>query len=147
MESLPLGEYRIPPHRKENIMFWDIVIVAGLFWIIMSFFSFMQTLHVRNIYKVLEPAGEVYHGQDAGFLRTRYLCFAAVDQKGKIIDARLLKASRIVTMSKILPFPEIIGQNFYSLNPENMILQERPLLALKKMVENFSAQRDKKGLV
>lgn len=140
------GANRLSPFRKEKIMFWDIVIVAGLFWIIMSFFSFIQTLHVRNIYKVLEPAGEIYHGQDAGFLRTRYLCFAAVDQRGKVIDARLLKTSRIVTISKVLPFPEIIGQNFYSLKPENVILQERPMKALNKMIENFSNQRRKEGL-
>ncbi len=122
-------------------MFWDIVIIAGVFWIIMSIFSFLQTVQIRNIYKILEPAGKVYFGRDAGFLRTKYIAFAAVDNGGKVTDAKLLKASRIVTVPKILPLDRLISEDLSTLEPSSMGLDNQTELAVRNLASNFKKYR------
>lgn len=118
-------------------MFWDIVILAGAFWVLMSFFTFMQTVQVNNIYKMLETSGKVYSGMDAGFLRTKYIAFAAVNSEGMILDARMLKASRIVTLPKTQPLDDLIDKNITSLNVASMNLEKRKALAVSNLSANF----------
>lgn len=125
-------------------MFWDIIILAGAFWILMSFFTFMQTVQVNNIYKVLEPSGKVYSGMDAGFLRTKYIAFAAVSPDGRILDARILKASRIVTLPKTQSLSDLINKNIKSLEVDSMNLDKRKALAVSNMSANF-IKHSKKG--
>lgn len=125
-------------------MFWDIVIIAGVFWIIMSFFSYLQTVQIRNIFKMLEPSGKVYFGRDGGMFFSRYYAFAAVDSSGKIVDARSLKASRLVTLAKILPFDEIIGKNLESLHTHSLDLDRYMVRATGNLISNFK-KYDKKS--
>lgn len=122
-------------------MFWDIVIIAGVFWIVMSIFSFLQTVQIRNIYKILEPAGKVYFGRDAGFLRTKYIAFAAVDNGGKVTDAKLLKASRIVTIPRVLPLDRIISEDLAALEPSLTGLDSRTELAVQNLSANYKKYR------
>lgn len=103
----------------------------------MSFFIFMQTVQVNNIYKVLEPIGKVYSGMDAGFMRTRYIAFAAVDSGGKVLDARMLKASRIITLAKTLPLESLIGKNLKNLDANSLNLDKRQSLALSNLSKNY----------
>ncbi|HWQ79433.1 MAG TPA: transcriptional regulator GutM [Anaerovoracaceae bacterium] len=118
-------------------MFWDIIIIAGVFWIIMSIFSFMQTIQIKNIYKILEPSGKVYFGRDAGFLRTRYIAFAAVAADGTVIDAKLLKASRIITPAKIRPLDHLININLTTIDPTDIDLDAGTKLAVQNLAANF----------
>lgn len=118
-------------------MFWDIVIVAGVFWIIMSFFSYLQTVQIKNIFKMLEPSGKVYFGRDGGMFFTRYYAFAAVDASGTIVDARSLKASRLVTLAKILPFDEIIGKDLENLHIHSLALDRYMVRATENLISNF----------
>ena len=118
-------------------MFWDIVIIAGMFWIIMSVFSFIQSVQIKNILKILEPSGKVYFGRDAGFLRTKYIAFAAVNPDGTVINARLLKACRIITPSKIQSMDDLIHKNLLTLEPAAMDLDPKKKLAIRNLSANF----------
>lgn len=118
-------------------MFWDIVIIAGVFWIIMSIFSFIQSVQIKNILKILEPSGKVYFGRDAGFLRTKYIAFAAVNPDGTVINARLLKACRIITPSKIQSMDVLIHKNLLTLDPVAMDLDPKKKLAIRNLSANF----------
>ena len=118
-------------------MFWDIVIIAGVFWIIMSVFSFIQSVQIKNILKILEPSGKVYFGRDAGFLRTKYIAFAAVNPDGTVINARLLKACRIITPSKIQSMDDLIHKNLLTLEPAAMDLDPKKKLAIRNLSANF----------
>ena len=118
-------------------MFWDIVIIAGLFWVIMSIFSFIQSVQIRNIFKALEASGKVYFGKDAGFLRTKYIAFAAVNPDGTVIDAKLLKACRIVTLAKILSMDDLINKNLLTLEPAAMNLDTSRELAIQNLRANY----------
>lgn len=118
-------------------MFWDIVIIAGVFWIIMSIFSFLQSVQVRNIYTLLEPRGKVYFGRDAGVPRTKYIAFAAVNPDGVVLDAKLLKASRIITPSKIQPMECLIDKNLLSMEPASLNLDTRTEAAIQSLRTNF----------
>ncbi len=118
-------------------MFWNIVIIAGLLWILMSLFSFIQSIHIKNIFKILQPSGKVYFGRDAGFLRTRYYAFAAVDGNGKVRDAKLLKASRIITLPKVESLDHLINQELKSLEPSSLGLDKHVELAVKNLVVNY----------
>lgn len=122
-------------------MFWDIVIIAGVFWIIMSIFSFIQSVQIKNIFKILEPSGKVYFGRDAGFLRTKYIAFAAVNPDGTVINARLLKACRIVTPAKIQSMDDLILKNLLTLEPAAMNLDPRKKLAIQNLSANFKKYR------
>ena len=119
------------------IMFWNIVIIAGFFWIIMSIFSFVQTIQIKNIFKILEPSGKVYFGKDAGFLQTKYIAFAAVSPDGTVIDAKLLKACRIVTPAKIQPMDYLINKNLLTLEPAVMDPDKKRGLAVQNLRANF----------
>ncbi|MBR0599232.1 transcriptional regulator GutM [Sinanaerobacter chloroacetimidivorans] len=124
--------------KVESFMFWDIIIVAGVFWIIMSFFSYMQNVQIRNIYKVLEgSSGKIYFGRDAGIFRTKYLTFAAVNENGKVLDARKLKASRIVTFARTSPFPELIGKDLKALRTDEITEDKNIAMSLENLVKNY----------
>ena len=118
-------------------MFWDIIIIAGLLWILMSLFSFIQSIHIKNIFKILQPSGKVYFGRDSGFLRTRYYAFAAVDGNGKVTDAKLLKASRIITLPKVESLDHLINQELKSLEPSSLGLDDHAGLAVQNLVANY----------
>jgi|GEM_PF-2953156 Glucitol operon activator protein (GutM). len=118
-------------------MFWNIVITAGIFWIVMSIFSFIQTVQIKNIFKVLEPFGQVYFGKDAGFLRTKYIAFAAVNSDGTVTNAKLLKANRIITVAKIQSIENLINKNLWRLEPASMNLDAKMELAVQNLSTNF----------
>ncbi|MEL7656224.1 MAG: transcriptional regulator GutM [Bacillota bacterium] len=122
-------------------MFWDIVIIAGVFWIIMSIFSFIQSVQIKNIFNMLEPCGKVFFGRDAGFLRTKYIAFAAVTPDGTVVNAKLLKASRIITLAKIQSLDDLISKNLLSLDPAAMDLEARKELAIQNLSANFKKYR------
>lgn len=128
-------------------MFWDIVIVAGVFWVVMSIFSFIQSIHIKNIYKTLEPSGHVYFGKDAGIFRTKYYVFAAVDGHGKVEDAKILKSSRIVTLSKVEDFPALKRKELSSINTAKLNLDSRLEIATNKLISNFRKHQDKQSRV
>jgi DNA-binding transcriptional regulator of glucitol operon len=125
-------------------MFWDIVIIAGIFWIIMSIFSFIQSVQIKNIFKILEPSGQVYFGRDAGFLRTKYIAFAAVNPDGTVINAKLLKACRIVTAAKIQPMDDLIDKNLLTLEPAAMDLEAKKELAIQNLSSNYKKYAKRK---
>lgn len=118
-------------------MLWNIIIIAGIVWIILSVFSFIQSVQIRNIYKLLEPCGKIYFGKDAGFLRTRYIVFAAVNSEGTVQNAKMLKASRIVTLSKIQSLDHLISKNLLLLEPAAMNLDIRSEIAIQNLIANF----------
>ena len=118
-------------------MFWNIVIIAGLFWIVMSIFSFIQSIQIKNIFKILESSGKVYFGRDAGFLQTKYYAFAAINNEGTVLNAKLLKASRIVTLSRIQPLDHLINKNLSSLEPAAMDLNAPAMLAVENLIANY----------
>jgi len=118
-------------------MFWDIIIIAGIFWIVMSIFSFIQSVQIRNIFKILEPSGKVYFGKDAGFLRTKYIAFAAVNPDGTVVKAKLLKVCRIVTPARIQPIDDLIDKNLLTLEPATMDLEAKKELAIRNLSANF----------
>ncbi len=122
-------------------MFWNIVIIAGFFWIIMSIFSFIQSVQVKNIFKTLEPSGKVYIGRDAGFLRTKYIAFAAVNPDGTVTNARLLKACRIITLAKIQPMDYLIHRNLLTIEPATMGLEVKKGLAIQNLSVNFKKDK------
>ncbi|MDF3003186.1 MAG: hypothetical protein K0Q48_3305 [Bacillota bacterium] len=122
-------------------MFWDIVVIAGAFWIVMSIFSFIQSVHIKNIYKVLEPTGTVYFGRDAGFLRTSYYAFAAVDGNGTVQNAKLLKASRIITIPRLEPLDHLIDKNLSTLDPSVLSLNKGAQQAVISLVTNFDKKK------
>jgi Glucitol operon activator protein (GutM). len=125
-------------------MFWDIVIIAGVFWIIMSIFSFIQSVQIKNILKILEPSGKVYFGRDAGFLRTKYIAFAAVSTDGKVLNARLLKACRIITLAKIQSLDSLVNKNLLALEPATMNLDVKAECAIQNLTANFKKLTRKK---
>ncbi|MBN7773197.1 transcriptional regulator GutM [Clostridium aminobutyricum] len=118
-------------------MFWNIVIITGFLWTIMSIFNFIQSVHIKNIFTMLQPSGKIYSGRDAGFLRTRYIAFAAVNPDGTVLNARLLKASGIVTLSKIHSLDYLISENLLALDPTSMNLDGRSTLAIQNLITNF----------
>jgi len=124
-------------------MFWNIVILAGIFWIIMSFFSYLQSVHLRNIYKILEPSGKVYYGRDAGFLRTRFTTFAAINKDGKIVDARVLKSMRIINISNVMNLEQIVGKNIKTLQTDLLNLDKNLILAINNLIINYNKKSSK----
>jgi hypothetical protein len=100
-------------------------------------FSFIQSIHIKNIFKILQPSGKVYFGRDAGFLRTRYYAFAAVSGNGKVMDAKLLKASRIITLPKVESLDHLINQELKSLEPSSLGLDDHVGLAVQNLVVNY----------
>lgn len=124
-------------------MFWDIVIIAGIFWIIMSFFSYLQSVHLRNIYKILSPSGKIFYGRDAGFLRTRYTAFAAINNDGKIMDARVLKSKRIINFSNVISIDQIVGKNIKTLQTNILDLDNNLTIALDNLISNYNKKNHK----
>ncbi len=125
-------------------MFWDIVIISGVFWIIMSIFSFIQTVQVKNIYKMLEPDGCIYFGKNASFLRTKYIAFSAVNGDGKVQNAKLLKVSRIITIPKIKSLDYLIDQNLFTVKPESLNLDVHAEHAVRNLIKNYKNASEKK---
>jgi DNA-binding transcriptional regulator of glucitol operon len=118
-------------------MLWNIVIIAGIVWIILSVFNFIQSVQIRNIYKLLEPCGKIYFGRDAGFLRTRYIAFASVNPDGTVQNAKMLKTSRIVTLPNIQSLDHLISKNLLSLEPAAVNLDRRSEMAVQNLIANF----------
>lgn len=125
-------------------MFWDVVIVAGVFWIIMSFFSYMQAVHIRNIYKALEPLGTVYFGRDAGMFRTRYFSFVAVDSTGRVTGSRKLKASKLITFPKTMSMEELVGTDLNQLDPHAFTEDVRIQMSLVNLKDNYLKYKNRK---
>ena len=119
-------------------MFWNILIVVGILWIIFGFFNFIQTIQMKKIYKELEPSGKVYFGRDAAMFRTKLISFAAVDQKGNVLDARNLKTSRLVTLSKAYPFPDIVGKNLNTLQPTDLNISKNIESSISNLIKNYT---------
>jgi DNA-binding transcriptional regulator of glucitol operon len=87
----------------------NILIAAGVVWVLLSILSFMQFVQLRSIYNVLSEKGRILAGQDQGLFRTKYRLFAAVSKEGVVSDARVLKVVRFVTPPVVLECPQLIG--------------------------------------
>ncbi|MGI6732172.1 MAG: transcriptional regulator GutM [Anaerovoracaceae bacterium] len=129
-------------------MFWDIIIVAGIIWIIISFFGFLQNIKVKNIFTILEKSGSVYFGRDAGLLRTKYITFVAVNPTGNVVEAMKLKATRFVTVPKVFQFSELQGANLNTLEPSSLGLDDRTTASITDLIKNYkkySSRKNKKN--
>jgi DNA-binding transcriptional regulator of glucitol operon len=123
-------------------IFWNLVISAGVIWIVLSGISFVQGLHVQNIYTFLQGKGDIVNARDRGWLLTTCYIFAAVDKHGVVADARKLRAMRFVIPSKIQPFAELTGKNLTSLDPASMSVSPRERLALNNLVKRYEKVRE-----
>jgi DNA-binding transcriptional regulator of glucitol operon len=124
-------------------MIWNIVIAAGIIWIIMSFFNFLQTVQIRNIYKKLEKQGHVYFGRDAGLLRTRAMLFAAADENGIVTEAIKMKTVPVFVISKTMPFPEFGGLDLGHLDIVTLHADLRMKLAAINLLKNYESAKGK----
>lgn len=118
-------------------MVWDIVIVIGIVWIIMSVLSFVQNILIKNIQNALMKKGKVYYGKNAGFMRTSLLVFVAVDGKGIILEANKLKTAKVLIPPKALPFPELKGRSIHHLLKTSEEFDKKTTLALENLTLNF----------
>ncbi|GMO45351.1 MAG: hypothetical protein Pg6C_07380 [Treponemataceae bacterium] len=107
----------------------NILIAAGIVWILLSVLSYVQFVHLRSIYNVLSEKGRVLAGQDKGLFRTKYRLFAAVSKDGLVTDARVLKIARFVIPSKILECPPLIGADLHNFDPAGLDAEPRIKLA------------------
>ena len=124
-------------------MIWNIVIAAGIVWIVMSFFNFLQAVQIRNIYKSLGKRGTVYFGRDAGTLRTRAMLFAAADENGIVTEAIKMKTVPVFVISKALPFPEFSGLDLDHLDIVTLPADLRTKLAAINLLKNYENAKEK----
>lgn len=121
-------------------MFWNLVIIIGIFWCIMSLFSFIQTIQINNNFKELKNHGEVYFGRDAGFLRTRIIVFAAVDEYGKVVDARRMRTYKFFIPAKTSAFSELIGKDLNKLIPSEIFEEKRLKMAIEDLLQKYKTR-------
>lgn len=124
-------------------MFWDIVIAAGVIWIVMSFFNFLQSIQIRNIYKELETAGTVAFGKDAGVFLTRVMLFAAVDENGVVREAKKMSLVPVLVISRVSPFPQLRGQTLAALSALDLDADKRTKIAVGNLLNNYEKAKSR----
>lgn len=115
----------------------NLLIIIGVIWIISGYFTYMQTVNANKVMHELGAMAErLYSGKNAGFMRTRRIVFAAADNKGNIVEARVLKTAFIFKPAKISAFNEIKGKNVFRLDPSSLGLEPVMEKALTNLIKD-----------
>ncbi|MDR2457664.1 MAG: hypothetical protein LBD41_04205 [Clostridiales Family XIII bacterium] len=117
--------------------FFNGLIVAGILIALFGILNYIQSLKTRTILNRLSEQGITVSGNDYGFLRTKYIIFAAVLKDGTVIDAQLLKVVRFVTLPKILDLKILVGENLNTLRVDELDVEDRLKAALSKLIKNW----------
>lgn len=125
-------------------MLWDILIVIGIVWIIMSILSFLQNVLIKNIQAELTSLGKVYHGKNAGFMRTSLIVFIALNDKGNVVEAKKLRVTRVLIPPKTFAFQEIKNRNIKALFSNESEFDKNTTLALNDLYTRYlTTQKNK----
>ena len=112
--------------------------VVILAYILQIIFGLKQLKHFNTNYSELRKKGRVAIGRRAGKIKAGTIVMFAVDQSGKVLDARRMQGVTVAARFKTMP--DYIGQDihyFYTYNPlirkENKLLQ----IAIEDAMEVF----------
>jgi len=117
--------------------FWNSLIIIGIFWVISSLFSFMQTIKINNAIKEYEKFGQVFFGKDAGFMRTRLLIIMSIDESGYIARATRLNTTFMLLPPREKYFSEIISYNIKEVENQLSFFNNRTQKALQNLISNY----------
>lgn len=103
-----------------------VVIVAYILQII---FGLKQLKHFNTTYSELRKKGRVTIGRRAGKIKAGTIVMFAVDQSGKVLDARWMQGVTVAARFKIMP--DYIGQDIHYFDTYNpLIRKENKLLQI-----------------
>lgn len=103
-----------------------VVIVAYILQII---FGLKQLKHFNTTYSELRKKGRVAIGRRAGKIKAGTIVMFAVDQSGKVLDARRMQGVTVAARFKTMP--DYIGQDIHYFDTYNpLIRKENKLLQI-----------------
>ena len=103
-----------------------VVIVAYILQII---FGLRQLKHFNTTYSELRKKGRVAIGRRAGKIKAGTIVMFAVDQSGKVLDARRMQGVTVAARFKTMP--DYIGQDIHYFDTYNpLIRKENKLLQI-----------------
>jgi len=103
--------------KGKLIMGFELLTVVP--FIIWFYLRYRQDKMVRNTAKELAEKGSVYYGQ----LREgkpRIMVVVAVNDKGEVLDARLIQFLRLIKPAEMYDLPELIGKRLDTIIPSKM---------------------------
>ncbi|HEL0880761.1 TPA: transcriptional regulator GutM [Streptococcus equi subsp. equi] len=108
------------------VIFGLFVIVAYLFQLLLGL---RQLKHFNAVYASLRRQGRVAIGRRAGKIRAGTIVMFALDQSGKVLDARQMQG--VTVAARFKPMPAYIGQDIHYFDRYNpLIRRENKLLRL-----------------
>ncbi|HFI0480606.1 TPA: transcriptional regulator GutM [Streptococcus suis] len=101
--------------------------VVILAYILQIIFGLKQLKHFNTTYSELRKKGRVAIGRRAGKIKAGTIVMFAVDQSGKVLDARRMQGVTVVARFKTMP--DYIGQDIHYFDTYNpLIRKENKLL-------------------
>ncbi|HEL0262709.1 TPA: transcriptional regulator GutM [Streptococcus equi subsp. zooepidemicus] len=108
------------------VIFGLFVIAAYLFQLLLGL---RQLKHFNAVYASLRRQGRVAIGRRAGKIRAGTIVMFALDQSGKVLDARQMQD--VTVAARFKPMPAYIGQDIHYFDRYNpLIRRENKLLRL-----------------
>lgn len=108
------------------VIFGLFVIAAYLFQLLLGL---RQLKHFNAVYANLRRQGRVAIGRRAGKIRAGTIVMFALDQSGKVLDARQMQG--VTVAARFKPMPAYIGQDIHYFDRYNpLIRRENKLLRL-----------------
>lgn len=109
------------------------MVIFGLFIIAAYLFQLLlglrQLKHFNAVYASLRRQGRVAIGRRAGKIRAGTIVMFALDQSGKVLDARQMQG--VTVAARFKPMPAYIGQDIHYFDRYNpLIRRENKLLRL-----------------
>ncbi|WP_170242796.1 transcriptional regulator GutM [Streptococcus suis] len=103
--------------------------VVILAYILQIIFGLKQLKHFNTTYSELRKKGRVAIGRRAGKIKAGTIVMFAVDQSGKVLDARRMQGVTVVARFKTMP--DYIGQDIHYFDTYNpLIRKENKLLQI-----------------
>jgi len=91
---------------------------------------------INNAVKALEGSGRIFFGQDDG-TKPKIMVLAAVNKRGEIVDAQLIRLLKWFKPANAFDFPEIVGKKMEDLAPSKITHDMEIRDALKSLKQNY----------
>jgi len=128
--------------KGGNLMFGglEFALIPVIVWM---YLKVRQGKVINNAVKALEESGQIYFGQDAG-AKPKIMVLAAVNKKGEIVDAQLVRLLKWFKPANAFDFPEIVGKKMEDLAPSKITRDIEILDALKNLKQNYNNMKGDK---
>ncbi|WP_273450268.1 transcriptional regulator GutM [Streptococcus ferus] len=111
----------------NSIYILGMVVICA--YVIQISFGLQQLKHFNHVFSELRQKGRVAIGRRSGKIKAGTIVMFAIDDKGKVLDAR--KMQGITVLAKFKPMPDYIGEDIHYFDGYNpLVRRENKLLQI-----------------